>query len=114
MGVFGVLKVGGATNRRGKVQGVESDLIKDPPKPGGRFSRSMEYFSTLLILLWLVSHEEIRDLIDRAGSAIWDWRFLLGIFAWSAGWGYANLCKARALEDGDILQIYDDDVPVSD
>lgn len=32
-GDFGMLKVGGATNRRGKVQGIESDLIKDPPKP---------------------------------------------------------------------------------
>ena len=77
----------------------------DPPKPGGKFSRLMEYFSTLLFLLWLVSQQEFSDLLDRAESAIWDWRLLLGAFAWSAGWGYANFCKVRALEDRDIMQI---------
>jgi len=31
-GDFGILKVGGGTNRRGKVQGIEGDLIKDPDR----------------------------------------------------------------------------------
>lgn len=33
-GDFGVLKVAGPSARRGKVQGIESDLIKDPEKTG--------------------------------------------------------------------------------
>jgi len=80
-----------------------------PVKKHWNILYALRYLATVFFMLWLASLDSFNLVIDEvfSGSTLCDWRLITAVFIGHIHWGYSSYKKASALNDKDIIDIYE-------
>ena len=87
----------------------EKEVETNKTKIKWNLSSILKFIPMLLCVWWFSTLEAFKMLVIQVsqGALLLDWRIITSVFIWHIFWGHTSFKKASAIDDAEILNIYE-------